>query len=103
MASEQISIGILAPSAEVREFLRLQINASGVGTVEMEADQYCAAYGDRPTRRFIEARPDIIIIDMQNAQPAMQSLNILHAALPDTWLFVTSESNDPQLIIESMR
>jgi len=103
MASEQISIGILAPSAEVRELLRQQINATGLGTVEIEGDQYCAAYGDRATRRFIEVRPDIIIIDMQDQQAAAQSLNILHAALPDTWLFVSSESNDSQLIIESMR
>jgi pilus assembly protein CpaE len=103
MASEQISIGILSPTAEVRDLLRSQIQAVGLGAVDMEAEHYCAAYGDRPTRRFVEAQPDIIIIDMEDPQAAAQSLNILHAALPETWLFVISESNDPQLIIESMR
>jgi pilus assembly protein CpaE len=103
MASEQLSIGILAPSAETRELLRLQVNAVGLGSVEIEADQYCANYGDRATRRFVDIRPDIVIIDMQNPQAGLQSLNVLHAALPEAWLFVSSEANDPALIIESMR
>lgn len=103
MASEQISVGILAPSAETRELLRIQVNATGLGSVEMESDQYCTVYGDRSTRRFIEARPDIMIIDMQDPQAGLQATGILHAALPEAWLFVSSESSDPQLIIESMR
>jgi len=103
MASELITVGIIAPSAENREILRIQVNASGLASVEVESDQYCLVYGDRSTRRFIEARPDIMIIDMQDPQAGLQATSVLHGALPDAWLFLSSESSDPQLIIESMR
>jgi pilus assembly protein CpaE len=69
----------------------------------MESDQYCAVYGDRTARKFIEIQPDIVIIDMQDQQAGLQASSILHAALPDAWLFLSCESSDPQLIIESMR
>jgi pilus assembly protein CpaE len=103
MASEQIRVGILAPSAETREQLRAQINATGLASLELEAEQYCSAYGDRLTRRFVDLSPDVILVDMQDPQAAIQSLHILHAALPEAWLFVSSPDTDPQLIIESMR
>jgi pilus assembly protein CpaE len=103
MASGIIAVGIIAPSAENRELLRIQINATGLASVEMESDQYCAVYGDRIGRKFMEAQPDIVIIDMQDPQAGLLASSILHAALPDAWLFLTSESSDPQLIIESMR
>src|SRR6185295_12465892 len=103
MASELIAVGIIAPSAETRELVRIQANATGLASVEMESDQYCALYGDRVSRRFIEAQPNIIIIDMQDPQAGLQATSILHAALPDVWLFLSSDSTDPQLIIEAMR
>lgn len=103
MASELLTVGIIAPTAENREFLRIQVNATGLASVEMESDQYCSVYGDRITRKFTEAEPDIIIIDMQDPQAGLQCTSILHAALPDAWLFLSSESTDAQLIIESMR
>jgi pilus assembly protein CpaE len=103
MASDSLTVGIIAPSAENREFLRIQVNATGLATVEMESDQYCTVYGDRVTRKFTDADPDIVIIDMQDPQAGLQCTSILHAALPDAWLFLSSESTDSQLIIESMR
>ena len=103
MSSELIVVGIIAPSAETRELVRIQANATGLASVEMESDQYCALYGDRVARRFVEAQPNIIIIDMQDPQAGLQATSILHAALPDVWLFLSSDSTDPQLIIEAMR
>jgi len=102
MASE-ISVGIIAPSEEFREILRVQVSATGLASVEAEADQYCTAYGDRWSRRFVEVRPDIIIVDMQDVQASLQTLHVLHSVLPETWLFVSSDKSDPQLIIETMR
>jgi DNA-binding NarL/FixJ family response regulator len=101
--ADLLATGIIAPSADIRDLLRAQVNATGLASVEMESDQYCTVYGDRITRKFIEAQPDVILIDMQDPQAGLQSTSILHAALPDAWLFVSSESTDPQLIIESMR
>lgn len=103
MASSEITVGILAPSADTRELLRIQLSTTGLASVEVEADQYCSNQSDRSARRFVESPPDIIIVDMQDPQAALQTLHVLHAALPDTWLFVCSTANNPQLIIETMR
>lgn len=103
MSPSDVRVGILSPSAETREVLRAQLSVPGMATVEVEVDQYCAASGDRPTRRFVETRPDIVIVDMQDPPATLQALQVLHAALPETWLFVCSGASDPQLIIDSMR
>ncbi|HXG92287.1 MAG TPA: P-loop NTPase [Blastocatellia bacterium] len=103
MALTEIVVGILSPSAETREMLSIQVSATGLATVEVEAEQYCASYGDRWARRFAEVRPNIIIVDMEDVQQALQTLHVLHATLPETWLFVSSAANDSQLIIETMR
>jgi pilus assembly protein CpaE len=103
MASPELTLGILAPTELDREVLRSQVNAIGWVTVVVEVDQYCAASGDRATRRFVETRPEIIIVDMEDPPAAVKALEILHDALPETWLFANSEKKDPQLIIETMR
>jgi pilus assembly protein CpaE len=98
-----IVVGVLASSAEAREMIRIQISTTGLAQVEVEADQYPANSGDRAVRRFSEVRPDIILVDMEHPQAALQALHVLHAALPETWLFISSSNSDPQLIIETMR
>jgi len=98
-----IVVGVLASSAEAREMMRMQISTTGLAQVEVEADQYAANSGDRAVRRFGEIRPDIILVDMEHPQAALQALHVLHAALPETWLFISSSNSDPQLIIETMR
>ncbi len=103
MESPVTTVGILAPSGEVRETLRSQLDATRLATVEVEVERYCAVSGDRPTRRFVEAGPEVIIVDMDDPEAAIQALRILHAALPETWLLVTSGINDPEQIIETMR
>ncbi|MEW6130948.1 MAG: AAA family ATPase [Acidobacteriota bacterium] len=103
MTATEITIGIISPSEETRETLRIQVGATGLATVKIELEQYCLTIGDRASRQLLEASPDIIIVDMDSTQSALQTLHFLHKAVPDTWLFVLSTSNDPQLIIETMR
>ncbi|MFY9556137.1 MAG: hypothetical protein WAV20_06545 [Blastocatellia bacterium] len=103
MASSEITVGILSPSEDTRELLRIQVNATGQASAQIEADVYCSTQSDRSARLLLEAAPDIIIVDMHDPQAALLSLHVLHAALPETWLFVCSAANNPQLIIETMR
>jgi pilus assembly protein CpaE len=98
----EITVGILA-SKEAADLLRGQVHATGLARVAIETGEYCAAMSDRLTRRLIECAPNIIIIDIEQHTPALQSLSLLHSELPEAWIFVSSPSNDPQLIIESMR
>jgi pilus assembly protein CpaE len=103
MTSTEITVGILAPSAEDGEQLRSQVNASGLAEVGVEVAQYSAASDDRPTRRIIDTQPEIIIVDMEDPTATIKILQVLHAALPKTWLLVSSGIDDPELIIETMR
>lgn len=101
--AETIRVGIVACPADTRETLRAQIQGLGLAGVAVEVDQYCVGLADRPTRRLMEARPDVVLIDMQDPQAGLHTLRLLHTTLPSAWLFVTSAANDPQLIIEAMR
>ena len=103
MSTSEVSVGLISPSAEVREVLRLQVAALGSAGVNVDVDQYPATHADRSTRKLLDARPDIIIVDMQDAPATIQALEILHVALPETWMFVSSSASDPQLIIDAMR
>src|SRR6266702_2907026 len=87
MTSTKIRVGILVPSVEARELVRNQVSSSGLASVAVESDQYCAVAEDRGARRFIEVRPDIILIDMQDQKAGIESLTALKAALPETRLF----------------
>lgn len=103
MSDSKVAVGIVSPSPETREQLRNQLQAAQFACLPVEVDQYCAEPNDYPTRRLVEARPKIIIIDMQIQETALSALRVLHDTLPEAWLFVSSASDDPKLIIETMR
>jgi len=103
MTAQKTSVGILASSPEIRESLAGHVEATQIATVKVIADEYCAVEDDRPTQIFLEAQPEIILVDMSDERAAIKSLFVLHSVLPESWLYACSGSNDPQLIIESMR
>jgi pilus assembly protein CpaE len=100
---KQTIVGILSPSSEMREFLRSQFYAANIANVNAEGEKYIRDRSDQTARKFAEVRPQIILVDIQDPDEALQSLQILHDLLPETWLFVSSSSNDSQLIIDTMR
>jgi pilus assembly protein CpaE len=103
MATQKLTVGILAPLAEVRDSLSGHVEATQLGSVKLVADEYCAVEDDYPTQRFIEARPDAILVDMHDQRAAIKALFTLHSVLPETWLYACGAPNDPQLIIETMQ
>ncbi len=103
MITQKLSIGILAPMAEIRDSLAGHVEATQLAAVKFVADEYCAVEDDYPTQRFIETRPEIILVDMQDQRAAIKALFTLHAVLPEVWLYACGAPNDPQLIIETMQ
>jgi hypothetical protein len=92
MALPKINIAILSPSLETRTIFRDVINQTELAFVQVEVDQYCATFGDRSTRKIIDAQPQIVLVDMTDPKAAVRALSILHLELPETWLFVSSQS-----------
>ncbi len=103
MATQKLTIGILAPSPETRNSVAAQAEATNLAEVKVLANEYCGAEDDYTTRLFLDGRPDFILIDMQNPRAAVKALGVLHTVLPVTWLCAFGGSNDPQLIIETMQ
>ena len=96
------AVGILSTSPVASRYIREQVSTAG-GAVTVEVDEYCASKGDRSTRRFLAAKPEMILISVEDLQPALQSLEVLQSVLPDSWLCVTTDLNDPEVMLEMMR
>jgi pilus assembly protein CpaE len=103
MTTQKLMVGILAPMTEVRDAFNAHVEATQLASVKIVVDEYCAVEDDYATQRFIEARPDIVFVDMQDQRAGIQSLFTLHTVLPDAWLYACGASNDPQFIIETMQ
>jgi pilus assembly protein CpaE len=103
MTTQKLSVGILATLPEVRDSLSSHVESTQLAILKAALDEYCAVEDDYPTQRFIEARPDIIFVDMSDQRAAIKALFTLHSVLPETWLFACGAPNDPQLIIETMQ
>jgi pilus assembly protein CpaE len=102
MALSQINVAIVSPSNETRAVFRNLISETNLAAVTVEVEQYCATFGDRPTRRLIDAQPQIILVDLSEVKAAVRALSILHLELPDVWLFASSENAETQAVIDCM-
>ena len=72
MTTQKLSIGILAPMAEIRDSITGHVESTQLGSVKLIVDEYCLVEDDYATQRFIEARPDIIFVDMQDPRSEYQ-------------------------------
>jgi pilus assembly protein CpaE len=79
------------------------MNVVGVRKLVAEVEEYLTTPGDRATLELVETRPEVIIVDMQEPPAALRALEILHVALPQSWILAISAVNDPGLIIDAMR
>jgi pilus assembly protein CpaE len=103
MPSQKLTVGIVAKMPEVRDSLSAHIESTQLAALKIAVDEYCSVEDDYPTQRFIETKPDVIFVDMQDQRAAIKALFTLHAVLPETWLYACGAANDPQLIIETMQ
>jgi pilus assembly protein CpaE len=103
MASGKISVGIQAFLPEEQDSLIGHLEAIQRAELKIVMDQYSEVEDDYPTQRFLEAQPEIILVNMRDKRSSIRSLNVLHSVLPAAWLFACSDNNDPMLIIETMQ
>jgi pilus assembly protein CpaE len=103
MTSKKIEVGILASTPEAMESLAGHLEATQLAEVKIRVEQYCAVEDDYATHQFLEAQPEVILVDMRDERAAIKTLYVLNSVLPSSWLFACSGSNDPQLIVETMQ
>jgi pilus assembly protein CpaE len=97
----KITVGIITTQKRTAETLAAQIHRTGVATIVAEVSD------DKSTtlsaRQVINADPEIIIVDVNDFETSLQTLQFLHTTAPSARLLVTSNNTDPQLMIELMR
>ncbi len=98
-----LAVGIMAPSPGVLEPLVREVEATQLASIKVVSDFLCAREDDEPSQRFIEAHPDVVLVDVQCPAAGVKALCTLHAVLPQTWLIAFAGSGDPQLVIDSMQ
>lgn len=100
---KKITVGTIAILRERATEFREEIAQTGVANVVVEVADFCTSTTDWSTRQLVDADPEIVVIDIGESAAALQTLQVLHTALPNARLLVTSSVTDPQLIIELMR
>ena len=97
------NVGILVPSPDLAVVLRAQIRATGLGTVVLDATAYPRLRSDMVVRRFLEARPEMIVVDGHDTAAATEAVRVLHTAMPAAWIIVSTSILDAQVILEMVR
>jgi pilus assembly protein CpaE len=100
---KKITVGIIAVIKERANELQAEITQTGIATVTVDVLDFCTSTTDWSTRKLVDADPEIIVIDIGESTAALQTLQVVHTAIPNARLLVTSSVADPQGIIELMR
>ena len=98
-----VTVGTLTPSSAAAAALRAQLRETGLATVAVEVTEYCRSRTDWQTRRFLEVRPDIILIDAEDVAAALTSIQVLHTAIPSAWILVCTRAADTDTILKMVR
>lgn len=98
-----VTVGTLTPSSTAAGALRAQLRETGLATVAVEVTEYCRSRTDWQTRRFLEVRPDVILIDAEDVPAALISIQVLHTAVPAAWILVCTQAADTDTILKIVR
>jgi len=97
------NVGVVAPDNETAESLKSAITATNMANVVIQSSEYYASRSDWPVRRFADANPDIVVVEVRDQAAALRCLKVLRSVLPKTNFLVASPLTDSQMIIEAMR
>jgi pilus assembly protein CpaE len=101
---KRIKVGIVGSSTDILEVLGTQVSATRLAFVCAEMDQYCKDRKNQSFQTFVEMQPEIVIVDMGgDPNAAIQTLHALRVVLPTACFFVSSNTKDPQMVIDSMQ
>jgi len=103
MPLKDLSVGIVAPSEQIRAALRSQFADAGIAAKVHESAHYCLSKNDSSTRRLATAGVDLVLVDMEDGEAGLLTLRVLQGTVPDAWLFVLTDKDDSQTLIDCMR
>jgi len=103
-SGEQIRIGLLASSEESIKKLKSTIQESGVsGFVVTESMDYPTGKHSGSLVHFESNALDILLVEAKDFEQTLETLHVIHTAIPHTWKLIVSEDSDPGHIIDAVR
>lgn len=100
---KKITVGIVANEKGTATALTEQINRTPMAEVVGEVSDAGPLTTHKLTQSIIANDPHIIIVNIDDAQTNLQTLQFLHTAAPNARLIVNSATIDPQFMMELMR
>lgn len=99
--SDKIRAAVLAHSAGATAELCRQVEATGLARVA--ASELLEDSRERIASRMGAASPQVILVDADQEETAIQALTTLARSCAGAWLLVTSALTDPGFIIKAVR
>ncbi|MFB3916594.1 MAG: CpaE family protein [Terriglobales bacterium] len=101
----ELTVAILAVDEEQRTVLRMQVDATTVARTAHSFSGFPVGSTDPMLRRIHDLRPDVLILDMPAANPAvaLRAIELLHLEVPKSVIFVIGDMSQPQNIVSAMR
>ena len=99
---KKITVGTIAALKERAVELGDLITKTGLATTVVEVFDL-ANISEWSMRQLIDADPEVILVDVGESTSALQIVQTIHTALPNTRLLVVSSITDPEIIIQLMR
>jgi pilus assembly protein CpaE len=101
----ELSVVIVATDNEQRTVLQVLVDGTSVARTAHTFASFPVAGSDQITRRMQAAKPDVLLVDIPNDNPAaaMRAIELLHQELPEASVFAIGNLNQPQVIVNAMR
>jgi len=101
----ELSAVIIAAEEEQRTILQLMVNATGLARANQSFSTYAATATDSLFRRLEEAKPSVVLVDIDANQvaAALHTIEMLRAHNRSLTVFAIGDMKQPQLIVSAMR
>ncbi len=102
-AESSLKAAVLASSFTTRTELRKSLESPNLATVVAESAEYCSEDNWTAIHEFKQRQPDLILVEARGIVQTVEAVRALRQSIPETWILVVSDTEDPHLIVECIR
>jgi len=100
-----IAVALLTEDREKSIVLNSRVESTNLARTVLSHVGFPAGPSDAIVRQLQDQRVEVVlvVIDPQNPQKAIRSIEIIHSSIPDVTIFAVGELNQPMNIVSAMR
>ncbi len=99
----KLRAAVLASTFATRTELRQALESARLATVVAESADYCTEDNWASAQEFRKKGTDIVLVEARGLVQTTEALRVIKQLLPQAWLAVVADSEDPHLLVECMR